>query len=134
MRERYDVIIVGTGPAGIFAARELVDAVLDVLLVNKGKSLQERRCPLKQGLVPQCIHCRPCSVICGWGGAGAFSDGKLTLTPEFGGNLERYIGRSRLLELIDAVDAVYVGYGADMPVFSPDGDFAREIARRGRTT
>ncbi len=134
MRERYDVIIVGTGPAGIFAARELVDAGLDVLLVDKGKSLQERRCPLKQGLVPQCIHCRPCSVICGWGGAGAFSDGKLTLTPEFGGNLERYIGRSRLLELIDAVDAVYVGYGADMPVFSPDGDFAREIARRGRTT
>ena len=133
MRERYDVIIVGTGPAGLFAARELVEAGLAVLLIDKGKPLEERHCPLKEGKVSQCIHCRPCSVICGWGGAGAFSDGKLTLTPEFGGNLEQYVGRKRLLELIDAVDAVYVGYGADMPVFTPDSDFAQMIARKGRS-
>ncbi len=134
MKNNYDVIIVGTGPAGLFAARELIAAGRDVLLVDKGKPLLERHCPLKEGKVSRCIHCRPCNVICGWGGAGAFSDGKLTLTPEFGGNLERYVGRDKLLKLIDAVDAVYVGYGADMPVYSPDGDFAREIARRGRTT
>ena len=134
MKDSYDVIIVGTGPAGIFAARELVASGAEVLLVDKGKPLEERSCPLKEGKVSHCVHCRPCNVVCGWGGAGAFSDGKLTLTPEFGGNLERYVGRRRLLELIDVVDALYVGYGADMPVFSPDEDFAREIARRGSMT
>lgn len=130
--KEYDVLIVGAGPAGIFAARELVEHGLKVVMIDKGKSLEERVCPLKEGLVRQCIHCKPCSVICGWGGAGAFSDGKLTLTPEFGGNLERYIGRARLESLIDMVDETYVNYGADMPVYTPDQNFAGEVARKAR--
>ncbi len=130
--KKYDVLIVGTGPAGIFAARELVAQGLKVVMIDKGKPLEDRKCPLKEGLVRQCIHCNPCSVICGWGGAGAFSDGKLTLTPEFGGNLERYIGRARLESLIDKIDDVYVNYGADMPVYTPDPTFAAEVARKAR--
>lgn len=130
--DEYDVIVVGTGPAGIFATRELVAQDLKVVMIDKGKPLEERKCPLKEGLVRQCIHCKPCSVICGWGGAGAFSDGKLTLTPEFGGNLERYIGRPRLESLIQTIDGIYVNYGADMPVFTPDQNFAGEVARKAR--
>ena len=130
--KRYDVIIVGAGPAGLFAALELTEKGASVLVVDKGRSLEGRKCPLKNGAVGQCIHCSPCSVICGWGGAGAFSDGKLTLTPEFGGNLERYVGRHVLEQLIPEVDAIWVHYGADTPVFEPVAAFAGEVVKKGR--
>lgn len=132
MEKRYDAIIVGAGPAGLFAALELTEKGASVLVVDKGRSLEGRKCPLKNGAVGQCIHCSPCSVICGWGGAGAFSDGKLTLTPEFGGNLERYVGRRVLEQLIPEVDAIWVHYGADTPVFEPDAAFAGEVVKKGR--
>lgn len=67
----YDVILVGAGPAGIFAALELTKAGKRVALVDKGRAIRNRVCPLKEGSVDQCIHCRPCNVVCGWGGAGA---------------------------------------------------------------
>ncbi len=120
MSQNYDVVIVGAGPAGLFAAQELISQGYRVALVDKGRPLDARGCPLKGGRSSRCIHCHPCGVICGWGGAGAFSDGKLTLTPEFGGNLERYVGRERLLQLLEEVDALWVRYGADAPVFEPN--------------
>lgn len=132
MRDRFDVVVVGAGPAGIFAARELVKNGLDVLIIDKGKPLGERLCPLKGGAVSSCAHCDPCNILSGWGGAGAFSDGKLTLTPEFGGNLERYVGRERLCTLIEEVDAAYMRYGDDTPLYEPDPSFAAEMVKKGR--
>ncbi|MGC9373046.1 MAG: NAD(P)/FAD-dependent oxidoreductase [Thermovirgaceae bacterium] len=130
VRSGYDVVIVGTGPAGLFAARELIQGGLRVAVVDKGKPIENRRCPLKEGKVDHCLHCNPCNVMCGWGGAGAYSDGKLTLTPEFGGNLDRYVSRQRLLDLIAEVDRLYVEHGASPEVFEPDQEFARDLAIR----
>jgi uncharacterized FAD-dependent dehydrogenase len=131
MAERYDAAIIGAGPAGLFAAMELSKAGKKVILLDKGKDIDMRSCPLKAG-ARECLHCRPCGVICGWGGAGAFSDGKLTLTPEFGGNLGQYCGRSELLSLIEEVDGVYVEHGASSAVFKPEGEMASRIIDRAR--
>ncbi|MDL2299063.1 FAD-dependent oxidoreductase, partial [Synergistaceae bacterium OttesenSCG-928-D05] len=111
MRNKYDVVIVGAGPAGLFAALELVRANKKVVVLDKGRSIDARSCPMKSG-AKECVHCKPCNVVCGWGGAGAFSDGKLTLTPEFGGNLEEFCGRQELLSLIAEADKVYLDHGA----------------------
>ena len=89
MSKQYDVIIIGGGPAGIFSALELIeaDATLKVLLIEKGRSIDRRHCPsAEKGTV--CVNCKPCSIVNGWGGAGAFSDGKLTLTTALGGVLD----------------------------------------------
>ena len=80
----FDVIIVGAGPAGIFSALELADKTdLSILLLDKGPAIDKRKCPASRGL--GCINCDPCSLLSGWGGAGSFSDGKLTLSTEVGG-------------------------------------------------
>ena len=131
MPNKYDVVIVGAGPAGLFAALELVDKGKSVLVVDKGRAIDKRVCPLKLG-APECVHCMPCNVVCGWGGAGAFSDGKLTLTPDFGGNLEQYTGRPKLLSLIDEVDSIYVKHGASQEVYSPKGEVAKQVINRAK--
>ena len=114
----YDVIIVGAGPAGIFAALELVKNKnnLKILILEKGKDLEHRNCPAREK-GDSCFHCNPCSTICGWGGAGAFSDGKLTLSTEIGGNLEQYISESSLQELINYIDNMYVQFGAPKKLY-----------------
>ncbi|MGB9825459.1 MAG: FAD-dependent oxidoreductase, partial [Desulfofundulus sp.] len=87
MSSLYDVIIVGAGPAGIFAALELCETKnLKVLMLEKGEDIEARRCPMQRTGV--CAKCSTCSIVSGWGGAGAFSDGKLTLTTDFGGWLD----------------------------------------------
>jgi uncharacterized FAD-dependent dehydrogenase len=117
MKSNYDVIIVGAGPAGIFAALELAnyDKSLDVLLIDKGKLLDQRHCPLSR--VGHCVRCQPCSIMSGWAGAGAFSDGKLTLSPEVGGRLTDYISEDALKEYIAYADQIYLRFGANKEVF-----------------
>jgi len=123
------VIIVGAGPAGIFSALELTkNTELSVLMLDKGPDINRRKCPANRGL--GCINCDPCSLLSGWGGAGAFSDGKLTLSTEVGGWLNEYCTRERLAELVDYVDGVYLKFGAPNNLYGVDLDRVEEIERR----
>ena len=101
MTERYDVIIVGAGPAGIFTALELMDKAPDtkVLLVDAGPEIDRRACPARK--TGRCAHCEPCAILHGWSGAGAFSDGKLSLSPEVGGRITDYMPKEKAQDLID---------------------------------
>ncbi|MDR1649910.1 MAG: NAD(P)/FAD-dependent oxidoreductase [Synergistaceae bacterium] len=127
----YDVVIIGAGPAGIFAAAELVARGKKILVADKGKLIRERLCPIAGGKVRTCANCASCAVVSGWGGAGAASDGKLTLTTGFGGNLEEYIGRHALLSMIGRVDDAFVRFGADPHSYEAGTETAHETIRRG---
>ena len=127
----YDVVIIGAGPAGIFAAAELAKRKKKVLIADKGKLISDRKCPIVEGKIKSCANCASCSVVSGWGGAGSASDGKLTLTTGFGGNLEEYIGRSELLSMIDYVDDTFLRFGADPHCYDVSGETAHETIRLG---
>jgi uncharacterized FAD-dependent dehydrogenase len=130
LAKTYDVIIIGAGPAGIFAAMEICrKSNMKILLLEKGKTVQKRSCPIGED-TPACINCQPCSIMSGWGGAGAFSDGKLTLTTEFGGWLHNYMTKEQLKQLIDYVDQVYVDHGAPDRLFGQDNDIVQELKHR----
>ena len=129
MSTNYDVIIVGAGPAGIFAALELSqDGNLSVAILDKGPNIDKRICPAR---LPggRCIQCKTCFLLSGWGGAGAFSDGKLTLSPAVGGHLPEIIGQERTAKLIEQVDGTYVGYGASGPVHGIRTDETEELEK-----
>jgi len=127
---KYDVIIVGAGPAGIFAALELTaNSEAKVLIVEQGAPLAKRKC-ITQGEYGRCLRCNPCAITSGWGGAGAFSDGKLTLTPSFGGMLNEFIDQDLVEKLIDEVDRVYLSYGASEKVFGTDLEAVKDMERR----
>ncbi|MBE9514955.1 MAG: NAD(P)/FAD-dependent oxidoreductase [Chloroflexi bacterium] len=116
MARSYDVVIVGAGPAGIFASLELCNAGLNVLLLDKGREIAARLCPLQHG-GDCCVLCSPCHLVSGFGGAGAFSDGKLTLSTQVGGRLAELIGFDRARELIEYVDSIYLRFGAPLKVY-----------------
>jgi len=127
MREEFDVIIIGAGPAGIFAAIELLHAgVSDIVIVEKGKPIEARGCPVHE---KGCVRCARCDIVSGWGGAGAFSDGKLTLTGEVGGWLADYVGAAELDELIEYSDRIWLEFGADEHVNGPDPEAEARLER-----
>ena len=128
MTKNYDAIIVGAGPAGIFTSLELCNAGLNILLLDKGKDIDARVCPIQKGS-ERCILCSPCHLVSGFGGAGAFSDGKLTLSPEVGGRLKELIGPEQAKMLVDYVDTVYLKFGAPNRVYGT-GEKVAELERK----
>ena len=110
---KYDVIIIGAGPGGIFSAYELVNNApeLKIAVFEAGNVLSKRRCPIDGDKVKTCINCSNCSIMSGFGGAGAFSDGKYNITNDFGGTLHEYIGKEKAIELMKYVDGINLAYG-----------------------
>lgn len=129
---KYDVIIIGAGPAGIFTALELIrkNAGKKILMIEKGKPVDQRHCPKAE--TGKCMNCKPnCMITTGFSGAGAFSDGKLSLSCEVGGELPALIGEEFAQELIDYTDRIYLEFGADEHVEGIyEGEEINEIRRR----
>ena len=128
--KKYDVAIVGAGPAGIFAAYELAEKKpgLSIVVLESGNDIHHRCCPISAGKVKSCIGCKPCSIMRGFGGAGAFSDGKYNFTTQFGGWLGEYISSSEVMNLIEYVDEINMRHGAPAKVFSTKGSKIGKLA------
>jgi len=111
----YDVIIIGAGPGGIFSAYELVqlDANLKIAVFEMGNALHNRICPINGDKIKSCVSCKNCSIMNGFGGAGAFSDGKYNITNDFGGTLHKYVGKEKALELMTYVDKINTENGGE---------------------
>ncbi len=126
----FDVVIVGAGPAGVFAALELsARSSLRIVIVDKGPEIEHRHCPAREP-GGRCRHCDPCAILTGWGGAGAFSDGKLTLSPAVGGRLPDILGQDQTTRLIREVDETYVRFGAPGPVHGVRDDQVEALEKR----
>ncbi|MGN0466536.1 MAG: NAD(P)/FAD-dependent oxidoreductase [Lachnospiraceae bacterium] len=112
---RYDVIIIGAGPGGIFSAYELIQENKDlkIAVFEAGNSLENRKCPIDGEKIKTCIHCKSCAIMSGFGGAGAFSDGKYNITNDFGGTLYEYIGKKEAIELMEYVDKINMENGGE---------------------
>ncbi len=131
---KYDVIIIGAGPSGIFCAYELKRQKPDIkiLMIEKGRSIEKRRCPKR--VTKQCVGCQPCSITTGFAGAGAFSDGKLSLSPDVGGNLPEILGYDETVSLLREADQIYLDFGADTAVYGVDKEKEiREIRKKAIT-
>lgn len=126
----YDVIIIGAGPGGIFSAYELLQKKCDLKIgvFEAGNSLAKRKCPIDGDKIKSCIHCKTCAIMSGFGGAGAFSDGKYNITNDFGGTLFEYIGKKKAIDLMKYVDSINVSHGGeDCKLYSTAGSGFKKI-------
>ena len=113
MQFDYDVVIIGAGPGGIFAAHEFMHSGKKIAVFEAGNELSKRRCPIDGSNIRSCINCKTCSIMSGFGGAGAFSDGKYNITNDFGGSLWQHIGKKQALELMEYVDEINLRHGGE---------------------
>jgi len=122
----YDAVIIGAGPAGLFSAYELVNnSNLRILIVDKGKDINSRKCPNTE--YQRCLKCKPCNILCGLGGAGGLSDGKLNLKSDVGGNLEEFVSREEADNLVSMIDQIFLEHGASPKLY---GKNSRELETR----
>ncbi|HEY3425874.1 MAG TPA: NAD(P)/FAD-dependent oxidoreductase [Negativicutes bacterium] len=130
MTSKYDVAIIGGGPAGIFAAYELISTHPDIklIMIEEGHDIYTRRCPIAENKVDHCINCKPCNIMRGFGGAGAFSDGKYNFTSEFGGWLNEFLSAKQVAALIDYVDEINLKYGAPSEFYSTKNNTIGKLA------
>ncbi|MFA7561446.1 MAG: FAD-dependent oxidoreductase, partial [Candidatus Izemoplasmatales bacterium] len=141
MKKDYDVIIVGAGPAGIMCAYELAEKNKDlkILLLDKGHDIYNRKCPIIDKKIDKCpvqkngfVACNPyCSITNGFGGAGAYSDGKFNITSEFGGWMDEYLEPNTILDLIKYADSINLKFGAPKTITNPNTDKVKEIEKKG---
>lgn len=132
---KYDVIIIGAGPGGIFSAYELTKQApeLKVAVFEAGHELRRRKCPIDGTKIKSCVGCESCSIMSGFGGAGAFSDGKYNITNDFGGSLYEYIGKSEALDLMEYVDDINMEYGgAGTKLYSTAGTKFKTMCLQNR--
>lgn len=126
----YDVIIIGAGPGGIFSAYELINkhSDLKIAVFEAGNELAKRKCPIDGDKVKSCIQCKTCAIMSGFGGAGAFSDGKYNITNDFGGTLYEYIGKKKAIELMKYVDQINVEHGGqNCKLYSTAGSHFKKL-------
>ena len=129
---KYDVIIIGAGPAGLFSAYELItkNKKLKIALLDKGSSVEHRICPMNKKGVP-CQNCNPCAILAGYGGAGTFSDGKLNFIPRLGkSDLTKYMSESDACKLIDETEEIFNKFKMDADVYPSNMDEAIEIRKK----
>ena len=132
---KYDIIIIGAGPGGIFSAYELVNKnnKLKIAIFESGHELEKRHCPIDGKKVTSCINCKTCSIMNGFGGAGAFSDGKYNITNDFGGTLHEYIGKEKALELMKYVDSINMKYGGEKSkLYSTSGSEFKKLCLQNK--
>ena len=132
MKKHYDIIIIGCGEAGIYAGYELAmnNPSLEIGVFDQGADIYHRSCPIVAGKVDHCIQCKICDTMCGFGGAGAFSDGKFNFTTAFGGWLTDYMDEKEVMELIHYVDDVNVAHGATTDFYSTSSSEAKKLAKK----
>lgn len=123
---QYDIIIIGAGPGGIFSAYELLKSKpeLKIGVFEAGAPLNKRKCPIDGKNIKSCIHCKSCAIMNGFGGAGAFSDGKYNITNEFGGNLYEYVGEQEAIDLMEYVDEINCKMGGEKTRLYANSDAA----------
>lgn len=129
---KYDVIIIGAGPAGLFAAYELItnNRKLKIAILDKGKKVSKRYCPMNKNGI-QCANCNPCQILSGYGGAGTFSDGKLNFTPKLGkSDLFKYMSESEAYKLVDDTEKIFTQFKMDSQIFPSNMSEAEKIKRK----
>ncbi|MCI8577368.1 MAG: FAD-dependent oxidoreductase [Lachnospiraceae bacterium] len=132
---KYDIIIIGAGPGGIFSAYQLAqkDPSLKIAVFEAGTTLEKRKCPIDGDKIKSCIHCKSCSIMNGFGGAGAFSDGKYNITNDFGGTLYEYIGKDKATRLMKYVDEINVSHGGEgTKMYSTAGSEFKKICLQNK--